>query len=179
MSEEQKAAAHRALELRVIAEKNEIEKKKFEIELANFNASEKLKKQAFNRNKAFQISTAIINTAAGVITALTDPKLIATGTNILEAALIGGAGLAQIAKIASTQYEGGTPPELNTLYASPTSISSPASSGPSAGGTGNLGQNQLQLKEGSMKYMKVYVTETDIKSATSRVDVIENRSKIR
>lgn len=178
MSQEQKAAAHRDLELRTVAEKNEIEKKKFEIELANFNATEKLKKQAFERNKKFQLAQVIINTAAGIAMAL---GTMVPPFSFIEAGLIGAAGIAQAAKIMTTQYEGGTPPELNTIYAGAyvPKTDTGGSSGPSAGAVGNLGQQQLQLKEGSLKYQKVFVTETDIRNVTGRVNVIENRSTIR
>jgi len=174
MSAEQKAAAHKALEGRTIAEKNANEKKKFEIELANFNATEKLKKQAFNRNKAFQIAGAVINTAAGITMAL---GTMPPPYSFVEAALVGAAGIAQIAKIASTTYEGGTPPELNTLYASPSTATTPSSSGPSAGATGNLGQSQLKLQNDQFKYMKVQVAQGDIRDTIGKVELIENRSK--
>ena len=62
---------------------------------------------AFNRNKAYSIAQAGIQTGLAVTAALTaggNPIKLATGAQFLEAGIAAATGIAQIAKIASTKF---------------------------------------------------------------------------
>jgi hypothetical protein len=78
--------------------------------MAKIEAMEKKKdsiaRKAFNTNKKLMIAQAVMSTAAGVTNALAAP----TGNPVLNAVMagiIGAMGLAQVAIIAGTSYEGG------------------------------------------------------------------------
>jgi len=65
-------------------------------------------KRAFERNKSLQIVQAIINTASGIMTALTvSPTDVLTGANYVKAAVIAATGATQIATISAQQFNGG------------------------------------------------------------------------
>lgn len=73
--------------------------------------NEEDQKKAFELNKAVNIGQAIMNTAQGVTAALSgggNLGKVATGLNFVEAGLIGTIGALNIAKIANTQFQGGT-----------------------------------------------------------------------
>jgi len=75
--------------------------------------SEADQKRAFDRNKKFQIGQAIIQTAMAVTGALTaggNPIKLATGAQFVEAAIAAVTGVAQIATIKKTKFEGGSTP---------------------------------------------------------------------
>ena len=79
---------------------------------AAFSANNKKgARAAFNRNKAYGIAQAGIQTGLAVTAALTaggNPIKLATGTQFIEAGIAAATGIAQIAKIASTKFnEGG------------------------------------------------------------------------
>jgi hypothetical protein len=93
---------------------------------------EKNNRAAFNRNKAYSIAQAIIQTGLAVTAALTaggNPVKLATGKQFIEAGIAATVGLAQVATIAKTQYNAG----------GGTSASSSSSSIPSAGAAGGGG----------------------------------------
>ena len=73
--------------------------------------NEEDQKKAFELNKAVNIGQAIMNTAQGVTAALSgggNLGKVATGLNFVEAGLIGTIGALNIAKIANTQFQGGS-----------------------------------------------------------------------
>jgi len=93
---------------------------------------EKNNRAAFNRNKAYSIAQAVIQTGLAVTAALTaggNPLKLATGAQFVEAGIAATVGLAQVATIAKTQYNAG----------GGTSASSSSSSIPSAGAAGGGG----------------------------------------
>ena len=70
-------------------------------------------KRAFERNKKFQIAQAIIQTGTAVTGALTaggNPIKFATGAQFVEAGIALATGLAQVATIRKTKFQGGSPP---------------------------------------------------------------------
>jgi DNA repair exonuclease SbcCD ATPase subunit len=75
---------------------------------AAFSANNKKgARAAFNRNKAYGIAQAGIQTGLAVTAALTaggNPIKLATGTQFIEAGIAAATGIAQIAKIASTKF---------------------------------------------------------------------------
>ena len=69
---------------------------------------EKSARKKFQINKAFNLASAVTNTALAVTGALSgggNPAKIASGQNFVEAGIAAALGLAQIAKIASTKFE--------------------------------------------------------------------------
>ena len=69
--------------------------------------NEKRAEKNFKIQKALSLSTAIINTAEAITTALTDRTQASTILRILQTAAVAAAGAAQIATIARQQYKGG------------------------------------------------------------------------
>lgn len=72
--------------------------------------SEREREKAFKRNKAFSIAQALINTYQAVNQQLANPADSLTGANFVKAGIALAMGIANVAKIAKTKYEGGGPP---------------------------------------------------------------------
>lgn len=73
--------------------------------------SEKDQRKAFKAQKAFNLASALTNTYLAVTGALTaggNPIKLATGMQFVEAGIAAAAGAVQVAKIANTQFEGGS-----------------------------------------------------------------------
>jgi hypothetical protein len=113
--------------------------------------NEKSAKRAFKIQKAANLASALISTYTAVNAALTaggNPIKLATGAQFIDAGVALASGLASVAKIAKTKFEGATP-----------DTSSPPSGGGGGGGStqfqapsfnvvGNSGVNQLaQLQQ--------------------------------
>jgi endonuclease III len=155
-----------------VAAKNNINKKYFAIEKANFDKMEKIKKEQFESNKKNQIASAIINTASAVVQALGS---MPPPASFIMAALAGVAGIAQVIKISETKYEGGTPPELSKITAAASGVKSAGSAIPSSGQINNI-KTIPKIQEEGLKYTKVYVTTEDINQVSSKAEVIQNRA---
>ena len=128
----------------------------------NAGKSEKAQRKAFKAQKAFNLASAVVNTYLAVTGALTaggNPIKLATGMQFVEAGIAAAAGAVQIAKIAGTQFEGGTPP-------TDTSIQAPTGGAPQApqfNVVGNNGMNQLaQLQQ---QPIQAYVVSSEMTSA--------------
>lgn len=140
--------------------------------LANGNAEAelKIKKQQFAVDKAFAISKATIDGIRSVVAANTIPPPLGTA----YAVFAGIAAAANVAKIASTKFNGGgattstptvTAPNISSSNGVP--INTPASS-TRLNNDGTVNNTPVQ---------KVYVVETDIKKTSGRVASIEGNSK--
>ena len=157
-----------------IARQNEINKTKLQMAadafgaiaglIESFNAKdEATARKQFKVAKAFNLASALTNAFLAVTGALTaggNPIKLATGQQIAEAAIVGTMGLANVAKIASTQFN-----------SSGGSIGGGGSSMSSGGGivapnlnvVGDTGINQLaQL---GRTPIKAYVVSNDITTA--------------
>lgn len=123
-------------------------------------------KKAFERDKKFKIASAITATAMGVAQQLAVPKDQITGLNFAKAAIVLATGIAQIKKISDTQFQGGTPPQNNSVSGN---IPAPSTQ---AQQTQTIGSTQLQLDaQGNLlqqRSMRTYVLETDISEKQSR-----------
>lgn len=130
--------------------------------------NEKSAKRAFNVQKAANLASALISTYTAVTAALTaggNPIKLATGAQFIDAGVALASGLASVAKIAKTKFEGGTP-----------DTSSPPSGGGGGGGStqfqapsfnvvGNSGVNQLaQLQQTPVQ---AYVVSGQVTTAQS------------
>lgn len=137
--------------------------------------NEKRAKRQFNLNKALGISTAIINTAEGITTALTDKTQPSTILRIAQAAAVAASGAAQIATIKRQQFSvnGGT--------------ESPSVSTPSAGATinysfdQNSGQEITAGNQGNtnvVQPLQAYVLVSDVNNAQQASQQIQNLSRL-
>jgi hypothetical protein len=131
-------------------------------------------RNAFERNKKFSIAQALISTFLAVNGALTaggNPVKLATGAQFVEAGIALTTGLAQVAKITKTQFQGGSTsgegggisaPSIPGVNSQPSSMS---------GNTPTIGSTQLQLDaQGNLQQgaMRTYVLETDISDKQKR-----------
>ena len=128
--------------------------------------NEKDARNQFKINKALSLSSAIVNTALGVTSALKMPIELFPGQRFVEAALVGAAGGVSIAKISATQYSagggGGGGGGNNT---SPTPSQTNQAVTPNFNIVGNNGLNQLsQLKQGPIQ---AYVVSGQVSTAQS------------
>jgi hypothetical protein len=138
---------------------------------ATAGQSEEAQRKAFNVAKTASIAQAIVNTYLGASAALaTDPlKEVFPGQRFVQAALTIASGLANVAKIRSTQFQGGgggnsapSPAAGNATMTPPPTFTSPQ--------TTNLGTGDLSSGQGQQNQpMRAYVVERDIQQTTSRV----------
>ena len=128
--------------------------------------NEKNAKKQFQVNKALNLAQASTNTALAVTAALTaggNPIKLATGAQFVEAGIAGALGLANIAKIASTQFGssggGGSTVSLGNTSNAVGGANVPAVSNTTTTLDGNT---------------QVFVTEQDISSTQNKVQVAED-----
>ena len=122
-------------------------------------------KKAFDRNKKLQIGQAVINTAQGVMAQLAVPQDALTGANFAKAAIVAATGVAQIAKIRSTQFEFAGDSGVDTG-----GLSAPSTS-PQFNIVGASGQNAI-LESLQANPMRAYVVGSDV---TSQQELDRNR----
>jgi len=138
----------------------------------------KVAKQQFEFNKKLQIALAVISGIQGLINIITAksviPEPFGTIQKVATAVTIAASTAANIAKISAQQFDGGkqkgdvpSPPPKQTS----TQIG--------AGTSATIGRAQLKTRQDGLDYIKVNVSETDIRRVSTRVDVVENRSRIR
>jgi hypothetical protein len=127
--------------------------------------NEREARKQFKINKAFSLSSAVVNTALAVTKSLPNP---------IAVALAAATGAIQIAKIASTQFGGWSPPDVPTPPPGPTDTTSQENAfTPSTFISLGKAQTGASANYGSTK---VYVLESDITSVQNKVGVIESRS---
>jgi len=122
-------------------------------------------KKAFDRNKKLQIGQAVINTAQGIMAQLAVPQDALTGANFAKAAIVAATGVAQIAKIRSTEFEFAGDSGVDT-----SSLSTPSTS-PQFNIVGASGQNAI-LESLQRNPMRAYVVGSDV---TSQQELDRNR----
>jgi hypothetical protein len=132
--------------------------------------TEESQRKAFKINKSFQIAQALIQTYQAVTGALTaggNPIKLATGAQFVEAGIALTAGLANVAKIAKTQFGGGSQ-GAGGAGGGVGSVPQPSAM---ATTTPTIGSTQLQLDaQGNLQQgsMRTYVLETDISDKQKR-----------
>jgi hypothetical protein len=146
---------------------------------AGLGQSEKDQRKAFEINKKASMGQALINTFMAVTAALTaggNPIKLATGRQFIDAGIALATGLAQVAKISKTQFQGGS--------------SSGGGGALTAGGGGGgeaapapifanpqttmLGTDGAAMGQGQgSSPMRAYVVERDITQSTRRVRRLE------
>lgn len=126
--------------------------------------NEESAKKAFKVSKAANLAQAVISTYVAVNAALTaggNPAKLATGAQFIEAGVALATGLASVAKIAKTKFEGGgSTPSTGGGGVGGGSI---PSASPSFNVVGNSGMNQLaQIQQTPMQ---AYVVSGEVTSA--------------
>jgi hypothetical protein len=128
-------------------------------------------RKAFERNKKFSIAQALISTFLAVNGALTaggNPIKLATGAQFVEAGIALTTGLAQVAKISKTTFQGGSQSPSGGGGGGAGNIPAPSAM---ATTTPTIGSTQLQLDaQGNLQQgsMRTYVLETDISDKQKR-----------
>jgi hypothetical protein len=127
--------------------------------------NEKNARKAFMVNKALGISQAVVNTAQAVTAALTaggNPIKLATGAQFVEAGIAAAAGAAQVATIASQQFQagGGGGGGIDTNIPTPTAPTATPRT-PNFNVVGQSGTNAL-LESLQNKPMKAYVVGGEV-----------------
>jgi hypothetical protein len=127
--------------------------------------NEESAKRAFKVSKAANLANAVISTYVAVNAALTaggNPAKLATGAQFIEAGVALATGLASVAKIAKTKFEGGTNPS-DGGGGGGGGLGSIGSMSPSFNVVGNSGMNQLaQIQQTPMQ---AYVVSGEVTSA--------------
>jgi hypothetical protein len=151
-------------------------KLRYQAELKAFQEEDKLKKQQFDRDKAFKIAQIAIDTASAIVKSVSASP---TTFGLPFSAFALTTGVAQAAAVASTQYKSGTPPSL-AGGGSAGSLTGAGASSFTAANT-NTEQTNLQdvLGQGGNNQgtiSKVYVLESDITNTQQKVSVQEQLS---
>ena len=116
--------------------------------------NEKRAKRNFQLSKSISLANAIINTAEGITTALTDKTQPSTILRLIQTATVAAAGAAQIAAIAKSKFESPGAP--------------PPAPGQGGGGGGTAGPPQLDLSfmQGSQTSgFRSYVLASDVNNS--------------
>jgi chemotaxis protein histidine kinase CheA len=131
-------------------------------------------KEAFKRNKSLSLATATVNTAQAVVNALTaggNPIKLATGAQFVEAGIAAATGLAQIASISKTQFQGGGG-----------NVQPPGAPGTGTGFVGQANAPQLDLGflgEGSgQNTIRAYVVAENVSNAQQANQKVEDQTTL-
>jgi hypothetical protein len=148
-----------------------------------FKMEQELARKMFNTNKALQLSGAVIDGFKSITTSLSMSPLaigpIPNPAGIASLAFAAITTAANIAKIAASKFQEGTPPTATVQ------VPSIGGGGDGeGGGTTNfqpnqffgLGQQTAAGMPGGSKPIKVYVSEGDITGVQQKVSVIESRA---
>ena len=151
-----------------------------ELNNARSAKDEKEAKRQFERNKKLSIAQALISTGLAVNTALTGGGNLlkaATGQQFVEAGIALATGLAQVAKIRATEFNGGSvgsdsieQPTFNPQAAIDTRNQE-------LGGLQNAGE-EVNLGGTTPQPIKAYVVSTEVQSGLEANAQIENLSRL-
>ena len=121
-------------------------------------------RKAFNINKGLGIAQAIISTSQGIMNAYTNPVDVASGVAFAKSISIGLAGAAQIATIATTQFQpsggSGTAPSIGTSGGGASETQAP-----SFNVVGQSGFNQVAGALGQQQPVQAYVVAGNVTTA--------------
>ena len=136
-----------------------------------------LAKQQFEMNKKFNLAMALINGVQSVLAITTVPDFTLGVASAIRIAASVTATAAGIAKIATTQFEGGgggggSVPDTSASVASAPTAQAPAIYGPGQGQSTTFSGNQ----NNNFAPVKAYVVETENRSTTNRVNKLVSES---
>ena len=158
-----------AIEQKFAIAKYNVQKKAFDIE-------DKLNRQKFNREKALNMTSIVISTAAAVMKSIAENGGVPAGVPFGIAS--GVLGAAQLAVVASSKYQGGSAPTMPSLSGGGGSTgasgeqfapTTPATTTTTAGLLGNASNTPTTGQ--------VFVLESDISQVQNNVMVAEQKSK--
>ncbi len=126
--------------------------------VSSFEAKDKESaKRQFKVNKALQMGQTIASTASGIMQQLAVPQDALTGLNFVKAGIVATTGVASLAKIASSKFDGG-----GGSSDAPEIASGGGSQAPNFNVVGNSGINQIaQLQN---EPMRAYVVSGEVTS---------------
>ena len=136
-----------------------------------------LAKQQFEMNKKFNLAMALINGVQSVLAITTVPDFTLGVASAIRIAASVTATAAGIAKIASSQFEGGggggsIPDTSASIASAPTTSQAPSIYGPGQGQSTTFTGNQ----NNNFAPVKAYVVETENRSTTNRVNKLVSES---
>jgi hypothetical protein len=146
---------------------------------AGLGKSEKDQRKAFEINKKASMGQALINTFMAVTAALTaggNPIKLATGAQFVEAGIALATGLAQVAKISKTQFQGSSASGGGGALTAGGGGGGEAAPAPIFANpqTTMLGTDGAAMGQGQgSSPMRAYVVERDITQSTRRVRRLE------
>ena len=158
-----------AIEQKFAIAKYNVQKKAFDIE-------DKLNRQKFNREKALNMTSIVISTAAAVMKSIAENGGVPAGVPFGIAS--GVLGAAQLAVVASSKYQGGSAPTMPSFSGGAGSTGAsgeqfapitPATTTTTAGLLGNASNTPTTGQ--------VFVLESDISQVQNNVMVAEQKSK--
>ncbi len=124
---------------------------------------EEAQKKAFKVNKAISIAQAVISTAQGITAQLAVPQDALTGANFVKAGIVAATGIAQVAKISATKFEGGS--DTGGIDA-PTDAGATATPTAQFNVVGDSGINQLAELQ-NQQPTKAFVVSSEVTTAQS------------
>lgn len=150
-------------------------KLRYQADLKAFQEEDKLKKQQFERDKAFKIAQIAIDTASAIVKSVSASP---TTFGLPFSAFALATGVAQAAAVASTQYKSAAPPSM-----AGGSAGSMTGAGASTFTAANTNTEQTNLSDvlgqggtGQPVMNKVYVLESDITTTQNKVSIQEQLS---
>lgn len=181
---EDKKTAELANENLTAEQKKAIEKKyamdTYKIQLAMFEREEKIKKQQFERDKAFKIATAITGTAMAIVKAIAEYGAPPSPLGIAGIASATAIGAAQIAAIAAQKYKAGSAPAMPNISDGGGAGMAGASASSFTTSQNTQGTNIEDLLNGQsggkIPMSKVVVLESDITGVQKKVEAQEKLS---
>lgn len=181
---EDKKAAELANENLTAEQKKAIEKKyamdTYKIQLAMFEREEKIKKQQFERDKAFKIASAITGTAMAIVKAIAEFGPPPSPLGIAGIASATAIGAAQIAAIAAQKYKAGAAPSMPSFAEGGGAGMAGASASSFTVSQNTQGTNIEELMSGQsggkIPMAKVVVLESDITGVQNKVAAQEKLS---
>lgn len=135
----------------------------------------KTAEKQFRANKAFSIAQALISTFQGVNQQLAVPQDQLTGQNFVKAGIILAAGLANVARIARTRFQGGSATGPTGSAGGGAIASSGASSTPS---TGFGAFDASLINNRPAQVTPAFVLAGDVKSQGEARQKVEDRARL-
>lgn len=135
----------------------------------------KTAEKQFRANKAFSIAQALISTFQGVNQQLAVPQDQLTGQNFVKAGIILAAGLANVARIARTRFQGGLEVAPSPALPRPAPPGAGASSTPS---TGFGAFDASLINNRPAQVTPAFVLASDVKSQGEARQKVEDRARL-
>lgn len=181
---DEKKAAELANENLTAEQKKAIENKyakdTYKIQLAMYEREEKIKKQQFERDKAFKIASAITGTAMAIVKAIAEFGPPPSPLGIIGVASAAAIGTAQIAAIAAQKYKAGSAPTMPNISEGGGAGMAGASANSFTVSQNTTGTNIDELMSGEsggkIPVAKVVVLESDITGVQNKVAAQEKLS---